>query len=285
MRHLGGKHQRSAFGGQHKSGLRGTVAVSRSHRRRGGQFRGCDRRQRHHHHRLRAPERGRRGQSQVQRVGRRQRQSRNVAEVRRVHGRENLGRVHNGPDVGRIGSAAAHARGADGIHQVGGRTAGQLRHQGLGIRVVQHHPLGVLRQASGLLLGGLFKALLFQLDAQAARGHFSPLLQRLLVRLRGDLHLCQVGFHPHAVPTGRLQVLYGAHKGAGFVVHGFLERVEISACLRHQEDQRLLCFTGHGDKDTLAAHRLRPCFHARKPLWRGRVCDSTQKSHHQHNVF
>ena len=96
-------------------------------------------------------------------------------------------------------------------------------------------PSGFCAQAGSLLVDGLVKALLIELDAQAAGRHFGALFERFEIGLRGDLHLGQIGFDAHPVPTGGLQILGGADKGAGLVVHGFLQGIEVAAGFREQE--------------------------------------------------
>ena len=67
------------------------------------------RRQSHHHHRLGIAERGRHIQAQVEGVAGGQRQRGNVLEMRRMQRRENLGRIHDGADIGAETPAPAHA--------------------------------------------------------------------------------------------------------------------------------------------------------------------------------
>ena len=82
-------------GGQHQVRLHRTKAVIRVHRMQRLRPRLPDRRQRHHHHRLRIHKRGRHIQAQIQAVACRQRQRRNVLEVRRVQRTQYLYRIHN----------------------------------------------------------------------------------------------------------------------------------------------------------------------------------------------
>ena len=49
----------------------------------------------------------------------------------------------------------------------------------LGIGVVEHQAVSVLRQAGRLLVGGLVEAFLVELDAQGAGGDLGALLQQL----------------------------------------------------------------------------------------------------------
>ena len=67
-----------------RSGFCAQIALRWIHRMQGRRFGGAHRRQRDHHHRFGIAEGGRHVQPQVQRILRRQRQSRNVLEVRRV---------------------------------------------------------------------------------------------------------------------------------------------------------------------------------------------------------
>jgi len=72
------------------------------------------------------------------------------------------------------------------------------------IGVVQHKSFGVLRQAGSLLVDGLVEALLSELDAQAAGGHFGALFERFQIGLGRHLYLCQISFTPAFCPNWRL---------------------------------------------------------------------------------
>ena len=102
----------------------------------------------------------------------------NVLKMRRVQRAENPRRVHDCADIGAVGAASAHAGVAQLVHQVRAGAAGQLVHARLRVGVVQHHRVGALQQAGGLLVAGLVKALLIQPDAQAARGPLGALFQQ-----------------------------------------------------------------------------------------------------------
>ena len=78
--------------------------------------------------------------------------------------------------------------------------------------LVQDHPVGVLRQAWRLLVGGFVETLLVDVDSQRPRGQFRSLFQGLGIRLWNHAHFIQVGIQPHPVPAGCLQILPGPHK-------------------------------------------------------------------------
>ena len=104
------------------------------------------------------------------------------------------------------------------------------------------------------------------------------------VGLGGDLHLGQIGFQAHPVPTGSLQVLGGADESAGAVVDGLAQGVEVAAGLRRQKDQRLLGLGGDGDKHAFIPRFAGPGLHASKPLRRGRIGGPAQEGDDQHKM-
>ena len=149
---------------------------------------------------------------------------------------------------------------------------------------VEHQRVSVLHQAGRLLVGGLVKALLVELDTQASSRFLSALLEQAGIGLRCLFHLGQIGVQAHAISAGSLQILNGANKCSGTALYRLAQSAEVSACLRSQKEQRLLRFFGHGDEYTLLARLAAPCLHARKPLRGRRVGGPAQKRNDQHKV-
>ena len=281
VRQLGGKHQRRALGLQHQFRLLHAACFQGIAGMQRRSFRGPHRRQRHHHHRFGIAERRRQIQAQVQRVLGGQRQGGDVLEMRRVQRGQDLGRIHDRPHVRAELPRAPDGGIAELVHQVAGGPAGQLRHQRLGIGIVQNQPFGVLREAGRLLVGGLVEALLIDLDAQRPRRRLRPLLQGFGIGLRGGPDFIQVSVQPHAVPAGRLQVLPGANKRSRPVVDSLAQGAEVAARFRHQENQSLLRLLGHGNEHALVPGLAGPGFHPREPV-RGRgIGGAAQERHHQ----
>ena len=208
----------------------------------------------------------------------------NVLEVGGVEGGEDLGRIDDGADVGAVQAGAAESGVAELIHQVGGGSVGQLGHEGLGVGVVEDHALGVLGQAGRLLVGGLVKALLFELDAEGAGGEFGLLLQGLGVGLAGGADLGEVGFKAHAVPACRLQVLGGANEGAGTVVDGFAEGAEVAAGFRRRKMRACWASLGTSDEDAFFAGGAGPGFDAGEPVERRGIGGAAEESDDQNEM-
>ena len=118
-------------------------------------------------------------------------------------------------------------------------------------------------------------------DAKAAGSQLGANLEQGWICLRGDSDLGEVGVQAHTVPTGRLQILHGAHEGAGTATHGSAQSAEVAARLRHQKGDSLLRLRRHGDKNALLARLTAPSLHACKPLGGRRVGDSAQKGNNQ----
>ena len=197
---------------------------------------------------------------------------------------ENSGCIQNCAHVGTEGSAADQRGITELIHQVAGGPVGQLRDQRLGVGVIKDQAVGLLREAGGLLVGGLVKALLVDFEAQGAGQVLGTLFEQFGIGQRCGLDLGQVGIKAHAVKTGGLQVLGGAHKGAGAPADSSAQGVEIAARFGGKKNERLLCFGGNRDKNTFVAHLLVPGFDARKPLGRGRVGGSAQEGNNEYEM-
>ena len=242
------------------------------------------RRKRNHHHRLRIAKRGRHIQAQVQRVLGGQRQRRNVLEMRRVQRGKNLRRVHNGAHVGAIQARSGQGRVAELVHQIPGRSIGQLRHQRLRVGIVQHQPVRVLHQARRLLIAGLVEALLVYPDAKRPRGFLRTFLQRGRIGLRRHLNVVEIRVQAHPIQARCLQILRRAHKGAGASAHRVAQGAEVASRLRSQKHDGLLRFRGNGHKHALVVRLVRPCLNARKPPRRRRIGGPAQKGDNQNKV-
>ena len=197
---------------------------------------------------------------------------------------QNPGGIDNGADVRAVRAPSGECRRAQRVHQVQRIAVGQLIDQRLRVGVVQHHAFGVLREAGSLLIGGFQKTALVDLDAQAPRRQLSARLQRRGIELRRRLHIVQIGFQAHALPTRLFQVLSGAHKRAWPPPHRIAQGVKVAACLRRQKEQSLLRLCGNLDENAFVAGIARPRFHAGKPLRRRGIGRSAQECHHQHEV-
>ena len=281
---IGSEDEGRAFGLKAEPGFLRALNLRGTCRAQCGGFRGPDGRERDNDDRFGIAERRRDVQTKVQRVLRRERQRGNVLKVRRVERRQNLGGVDDCADIGAELPGAAHRGVTQLVHQVAGGAVGDLRHQRLRIGIVEHHAVGVLGQARGLLVCGLIKTLLIDFDAQGARRKLRPFLQLLLVGLAGNLHIGQVGIQPHAVPTGGLQVLGGAHKSTGAVVDGLAQGAEIAAGFGRQEDDGLLRFLRNGNEDALFAGDAGPRLNARKPIKRRGIGGSAQEGYDEDEV-
>ena len=98
---------------------------------------------------------------------------------------------------------------------------------------------------------------------------------------RSDPDFVQIRVQPHPVPAGSLQILGGAHKGAGTIVHGLAKGAEVSSGLGHQENQRLLSLLRHGNEDTLVARFPGPGFYAGEPVGRRGIGGPAQEGDDQ----
>ena len=278
---LRGKDDRSPVRRQNQARLQRAVFLLRTygvqHRRLGRTDRGKG----DNDNRLGIAERRGNVEAQIECVFGGQRQRRDVLEMGRMQRRKNSGRIQDCAYIGAEFAAAAHGGIAQLVHQVAGCAVGQLRHQRLRVGIVQHQSVGVLHQAGRLLVGGLVKALLVDLDAQGARQVLGAHLQQLWIGQGSGFHLGQVGLQAHTVEAGCLQILGRPHKGAGAVAHGSAQRCEIPARLRSQKDQRLLRFSWNSDENTFLPRLATPGLHARKPLRRRRVCDPAQEGNNQ----
>ena len=230
--HLRAKHQWSAFRRQHQPGLLRAKTLRGIHGMKGRRLGRAHGRQCNYHYGLRIAERRRHIQTQVQRILSRKCQRGNVLKMRRMQRGQNLRRIHNRSHVRAVKSAAAHGRVAQLIHQVPGRSVGQLRHQRLRVRVVQHQSVCVLNQAGRLLVAWLVKALLVYPDAQRPRRFFGLVLQRGRIGLRGDLHVFEIRIEAHAIQARGLQILRSSHKRPGSSAHRVAQRAEVASRLR-----------------------------------------------------
>ncbi len=64
--------------------------------------------------------------------------------------------------------------------------------------------------------------------------------------------------------------------------HSTAQGVKVATRLRRQKNQRLLRFSGDGDKHTLLTRTAGPGLHACKPLRRRRIGDPAQEAYDQH---
>ena len=278
------KHQRRTLRGEDQTRLLRAHGVSRVDLAQSRHFGRADGRQGHHHDRFGIAEGWRKVQSQVKGVFGGQSQSGDVLKVRGMQRSQDFCRVDDGAYIGAVHAPSTHAGVAELVHQVAGGSVGDLAHQRLGVRVVENHSVGVLHQARGLLIGGFVKALLLYPDPEGTSRQLGALFQGPGIGLRCDLHLGQVRIQPHAIPTRGLQVLGGAHKGPGPVMHGFAQGAEVSARLRRQEDERLLRLLGNRNKYALTAGTTRPGFDAGEPVvWR-RIGGPAQEGDDQNKV-
>ena len=250
----------------------------------GGVQRGClnglDRRKRGDENGLHVAEGGGRVEPQLQVFALWRGEGWHILEVRHAHGAQEARDVEHGANIGAIGAPAHLRRGAQLGHQVGRCPRAEGSDDGIALAVVQHQGVLILHQTGGLKIRALLEAAGVELDAEGAGEIGGNRLKPGGVVPLGPPHCLQVGIETSAIEPKLVQILGGAHEGAGLPTHRVAQGVEIRRRMGRQEDKGLLGPLGDAHLQFALAAML-PGLQGEEPALRRRVGGAAQKRDHQ----